>query len=304
MRLVLAALAMAFAWHVHAATVFATPSTLPATLDKSSSLTFKCQAAAPLLASSRSTTLAGWYWRNGKDLAFDGCTFLRSPVNDAGLRFDGIDGLTITNSTFDGIELRVSDLPIRGSTTVPCRRVSVSGSRFLNSRAQGVSATNCDILSVTNSLFRGSNSDGLQCASCRFVEITFNRFDGTVPALGAHPDCGQFFLSPGGVATAHVLIQGNDCEGRTQGFSSFDKGGISDFRILDNNVSLADYDWAVAAHASKGVVIEGNTFRILPGVAFPTKRALGIDARGGSDPISFKDNTMDGCVSLEKCTVY
>ncbi|WP_332763922.1 right-handed parallel beta-helix repeat-containing protein [Phenylobacterium sp.] len=290
MKLALACLALlALGLPSHAATLAASPTTLDAAVYAAKSgdiialpagdyapfrgksrvgLTFKCAPGA---------IINGWYWQNGKDLTFDGCTF--KPAVYQGFRIDGVDGLTITNSKFVDTGLKV----------VNGKRVSVDKTVFLRS-STGVSGTHVYGLSVTRSAFRLSSSDGIQCGGCTDVVIDHNTFDGTERPGSQHPDFAQFW-SLDGVITARVQITDNVAVGNSQGFCSFNgaAGGIEDVYMARNRV-WTGMKWAAAFVNGRRIVMEDNEFRAITGaLAQPA-----IDARMGT-VIEFRGkNTING----------
>lgn len=206
-------------------------------------LTIKCDKGA---------VINGWYWTGGSNLSFDGCIF-RPAGGFPGLRFDGVEGLEVRNSRFEGAGLKI----------VGGRDVTIERSTILRASA-GVSGTHVVGLKVLHNAFRLSTSDGVQCAGCTDVEISFNSFDGTERPGTEHPDLVQFW-SFEGVVTKGVRITDNVAIGNSQGFNSYDpsKGGIEDVYIARNKTWLT-FKWAVAMQNGRNIVLEDNEFNSMP----------------------------------------
>ena len=223
--------------------------------------------------------------RGGSNLAIEGVTFdyiykPGDPVTLSPFSFSGVDGLTITDSTFDGANAYGSTpeangfgtgngLFIRGS-----EGVVLEGNEFFGFR-RGLNVTESSDITVRGNEIYDMRSDGMNFSEVQGVLVEDNYIHDfrTSPTSGDHADMIQFWTngtdrpSSGIVIRDNVLDIGNGDATQSifmrnelvdSGRASFNDMAYRNV-VIENNTITNAQKWGISVGEAVGVTISRNT---------------------------------------------
>ncbi len=203
--------------------------------------------------------------------------------NGLTVRVDFSDRVSFLNATFVGAGIGKE----RGIGFVDSTNVLVKSSRFTGLRG-GISIDTVTNAMLTENNFMKSTSDGINIVNSHNVTAKSNLCKGTVPSLGAHPDCIQLWSLKDQPMQSDIMLLNNKAYGETQGFTSFDPDAASGIRIsMIGNWVETSMPQGVACYGCFDSVITGNTLITLPGAQYRTY----LRVPGGSNNI-IEDNVI------------
>jgi hypothetical protein len=182
------------------------------------------------------------------------------------VRVDFSDRVSFLNVAFVGAGVATE----RGLAFVKSTNVLVKSSRFTGLR-QGIGLDSVTGALLTGNNFVASTSDGIDIANSHDVTAIGNLCKGTIPSLGAHPDCIQLWSVAGQPMQSDIRLLDNKAYGFTQGFTSFDPDAASGIRIsIIGNWVETSMPQGIACYGCFDSVITGNTLITLPGAKYRT----------------------------------
>jgi len=274
MRLILACLALlVLGGYAHAATVFATPSTVKATF-----------AAAQ--AGDTVMLAPGEYGiitvpKGAASLSIDA-----GQASIARLRIDGVTGLNWKDGVFDPRKLDhwTPTIYVTGGSGVHIDGVTISdgwtnhGASFRDTTDFTFTNARLDKLKVavicqnsTDFVIRGvgitdKGWDGVDIKSCRKGVVEYVTCLGTKLIGANHPDCVQLdSADTTKPPTSDITIRYNFAYGQTQGFNGFTSTGLGYDRILieENRAYIAGQSNAITLIKARDSVVRNNHVRTL-----------------------------------------
>lgn len=230
---------------------------------------------------SRAVLEQGLELRNIHNITFGGLTVGRS-----GAAMTNRFGINLHAST----HVSVADSRILGNGGSAGTGVRVSNSEFVTVRdtlfhglLDGMTLITSPNSLITRNRFESGGSDGLKVVDSQRIILSGNSCTGFSPQPNVHPDCIQFWSTPGRPLQSDIYVLNNSLIGHQQGFASFDPSahsgtrftfagnyaatgyvhgltclGCTESRFFDNVVaSLPDSRWAAQLIAPTG---NGNQF--------------------------------------------
>ncbi len=276
-----------------AATVFATPSTLDATVraaacgdtvilagtqpfGASRALAGRlCPANSPLTLDGQGRAQVGaWYVTNLAGVSLKGATW-------AGLRLDAASDLSVTDiaviSAFGGRPGGPPQgLAINGGRNITLARLNVAGFQT------GVALVRVDGFSLTDSLITDMAADGVQVAAAWRGVIAANTIKDFAPfVVGTHRDGIQLRPLAGVTPTSDIVIAGNTLSVPWgQGISLTDaSAGGGDRITVSDNILEVGLSSGVGLSAVRAAVARNNTITNVPdGSQWVARFQLAADA--------------------------
>lgn len=183
----------------------------------------------------------------------------------AGLRFDGIQRLSVSGARLEGPEAQDGyGLFVNGGADV-----IVSGCAFFSYRT-GLVLNRVASFRVEDSGFARMRSDGITIGESREGVVRRNVFHGTRITGEEHPDAVQLYSRPTSAPTADITIENNVVVGETQGFCGFNHvragvndGGFDRIRIRNNKV-VGGYPHGIALVEARHSEVTDNHVETYP----------------------------------------
>lgn len=269
----------------HAATVFATPSTIEATLKAapcgSTVILVGSQpfgpsrglsgrvCATPIIVSAGTVSVGAVYYKGTTGLDWRGGVL-------AGFRGDGVSNVTLTGAAV----LARAGGPTSGVSINTGKNVVLQGLR-LDGFATGVSFNRVDGFTVSGSSFTGMGSDGFQGAAVWRGTITGNDFRNFAPYVaGVHRDGIQLRSLAGVAPSSDITVSLNTlslqmAQGIT--FTDHGEGGGDRIQVLDN-VIQAGQPSGIGMTAVRFANVQRNAVTTFPGSPYQSRFVLATSA--------------------------
>lgn len=195
--------------------------------------------------------------------------------------------------------ISVSNATVVGNGNMNGAGIRVASSQFVTVRDNKLSGHFGSILllSSTNSLITRNRitsaaSDGIQVVDSHRAIVSSNQCSGTVPGLGAHPDCIQFWTATGKPLVSEIFVLNNSAIGTMQAFF----GGPGTQLTFAGNYAAVTYTHTISCGSCTNSVFFDNVLANLPNAVrgpgslkigtSPTNTASGnlyYDLRGRTD---------------------
>ena len=157
-----------------------------------------------------------------------------------------------------------------GLTILGSKSVQVTAASFSNLRL-GLGVNTSTDVKVSSNKFTGMTSDGINIANSHRVTATSNTCTGTVPFLGAHPDCIQLWSVFGQPVQSDIALLRNTAIGATQGFASFNADDGGGLRIsMIGNIVTTSYPQGIACYNCFDSIFTDNVLSTLPDAKWRT----------------------------------
>lgn len=185
----------------------------------------------------------------GSNIAFDRPT-ITGDASESGIYFAGVNNVRVTSGSFTGLHVGINLAGVSNG--------------FLSKNA-----------------FIKADSDGIDIGDSHRVSATYNSCSGSVPGVGAHPDCIQMWSTAGHPLQSDNIVSDNIATGATQGFTSFSGGGGGiRLSILRNTVNTS-YPQGIACYSCIDSNISYNKITTLPGSEHTTSINV-VDGRNNT----------------------
>jgi hypothetical protein len=177
--------------------------------------------------------------RNVHGVEFTGGTYgtTKSAWQDAGtIRVEKSSNISFTQPRLFGNGLGRA----RGMTFTETQNLSVTGGIFSGFRLAIGAVSSSDGFFANNKITK-STSDGINIANSHRFTAQYNSCSGSIPSIGAHPDCIQLWSLAGNPVQSDIQLLYNIATGATQGFTSFDpaRGGGLRISMIGNRVDTS-----------------------------------------------------------------
>lgn len=157
-----------------------------------------------------------------------------------------------------------------GITFAGTIKPTVTAVAFSNQRL-GLGVTSVSDAKISSNTFTRMTSDGINVVDSQRVLVTANKCSGSVPTLGAHPDCIQMWSIAGNPLQADLTITNNNISGATQGIASFDPSTASGMRLtVTGNTIYTSYPQGIACYGCFDSVFMNNALSTMPGSKWQT----------------------------------